>query len=108
MNYCINCGVKLGWLDRDPNGDKDCVCAKCKAEDRHDFDAEPNAEYDRAGRRIVKNLEKHSVPCSSPSSCPVISVLMDIRQQCIDNGYWHLPSMDAADRFLEAMYKNGG
>jgi hypothetical protein len=55
MNYCINCSEELNVLDEDPNGDKNCVCAKCRAEESHDYDAEPNAEYDRAGHRIDKN-----------------------------------------------------
>ena len=50
--YCINCGVRLGEVDNDPNGDKNCVCARCRAEESHDFDVEPNAKYDRAGRRV--------------------------------------------------------
>lgn len=50
--YCIICGVLLNALDDDPNGDKNCVCAKCRAEEKHDYDAEPKAQYDRAGRRI--------------------------------------------------------
>jgi len=49
-NHCINCFVELNCLDEDPNGDKNCVCAKCRAEESHDFDAEPDVKFDRAGR----------------------------------------------------------
>ncbi len=59
---CIGCLVELGALDDDPNGDGNCVCAKCRAEDRHDFDAEPQARYDRVGRRIDTANEKVEAP----------------------------------------------
>ncbi len=63
MNYCISCGVELGVLDEDLNGDKNATCAKCRAEENHDFDAEPDARYDRAGHRIERragnNLPKN-------------------------------------------------
>ena len=50
--YCIGCLTELTHLDDDPNGDKNCVCAKCRAEDAHDFDIEPHVKFDRSGRRI--------------------------------------------------------
>ena len=49
---CINCGVELNVADEDPNGDKNPDCAKCRAEERHDFDREPWALFDRYGERI--------------------------------------------------------
>jgi len=56
--HCISCQVELNALDEDPNGDKNCVCAKCRAEERHDFDREPNVKFDRAGRRIDTGVNK--------------------------------------------------
>jgi hypothetical protein len=50
---CINCGVELGCVDDDPNGDHNCVCARCRAEEAHDFDADPTAAFDRSGRRCA-------------------------------------------------------
>lgn len=51
---CVNCGVELNEaIDSDPNGAKNCVCAKCRAEEAHDFDKEPHAVYDRHGRRVT-------------------------------------------------------
>jgi hypothetical protein len=50
--YCIGCQVKLGAIDDDPNGEANCVCARCRAEENHDFDAEPDVVYDRLGRRV--------------------------------------------------------
>ena len=48
--YCINCDQELiSAYDDDPNGNKNCVCAKCRAEEEHDFDLEPDVEFDRAG-----------------------------------------------------------
>ena len=59
--HCIGCLVELGALDDDLNGDGNCVCARCRAEERHDFDAEPQTRYDRAGRRIdTANTERHA------------------------------------------------
>ncbi len=51
-DYCIICGVDLTVVDEDPNGEKNCTCAKCRAEENHDFDAEPNAVFSRGGQRI--------------------------------------------------------
>ena len=50
-NYCINCGVKLGECDKDSNGDDNCICVKCRAEEQHDFYKFPGAVFDRQGRR---------------------------------------------------------
>lgn len=52
INYCINCSTELTVVDEDPNGDKNCVCARCRAEEKHDFDREPNVTFDRLGRRV--------------------------------------------------------
>ncbi len=50
--YCISCLTELGVLDEDPNGDKNCICAKCRSEEDHDFDRFPNTKFDRSGRTI--------------------------------------------------------
>lgn len=47
--YCINCQTELNCLDEDPNGDQNCICAKCRAEENHDFDLEPNVVFERDG-----------------------------------------------------------
>lgn len=48
--YCIGCGTTLSEvLDSDPNGEMNSVCAKCEAEEAHDFDLEPAVEFDRSG-----------------------------------------------------------
>ena len=39
-------------IDKDPNGDANCVCARCRAEESHDFDKEPHVKFDRSGKRI--------------------------------------------------------
>lgn len=59
---CINCGDELNaFFDDDPNGDHNCVCARCRAEDKHDFDREPNVKFDRRGHRIeVINNKKNT------------------------------------------------
>lgn len=49
---CLGCHEELCTLDEDPNGEMNCVCARCRAEEEHDFDKEPNAVFGRAGRRI--------------------------------------------------------
>jgi hypothetical protein len=47
---CLDCGTELlPHLDADPNGDLASRCAKCKAEYRHDFDAEPDVQFTRSG-----------------------------------------------------------
>lgn len=52
MDYCIKCGVLLNVLDEDPNGEKNPDCARCRAEENHDFDRETKAIFNRAGKRI--------------------------------------------------------
>jgi len=52
IEYCIGCGEELCCLDDDPNGDKNCICARCRAEEDHDFDAEPDVVFDRRGWRV--------------------------------------------------------
>jgi len=45
---CCNC---LSFLDVSIDGES-VKCARCIAEERHDFDAEPNARFSRAGVRF--------------------------------------------------------
>ena len=52
MSRCLNCSTFLCHVDDDPNGEHNCVCARCQAEEEHDFDAEPNVKFDRSGNRI--------------------------------------------------------
>jgi len=50
---CIGCSDELiAALDADPNGDMNCVCARCRAEENHDFDAEPLVTFRRNGDRV--------------------------------------------------------
>lgn len=49
---CIGCGVQLCCVDDAPNGDHFCTCVRCRAEERHDFDLEPNVRFDRCGHRV--------------------------------------------------------
>jgi len=51
INYCLGCGDNLRYLDRDPNGAENSTCAKCRAEEEHDFDMYPNVKFDRSGRQ---------------------------------------------------------
>lgn len=46
---CIGCGEKLTSIDDDPNGEHNVTCARCRAEEDHDFDAEPSVEFNRDG-----------------------------------------------------------
>jgi hypothetical protein len=46
---CLNCLEELCGLDDDPNGEHNATCAKCRAEEDHDFDAEPDAVFNRDG-----------------------------------------------------------
>lgn len=65
---CVNCGCPLmDAYDRDPNGDPNCVCAKCRAEDKHDFDKEPGVVFDRAGHRIIDPIPRMKVVIEAPA-----------------------------------------
>lgn len=52
-NYCLGCGEELCCLDEDPNGDENPTCARCRAQEDHDYDAEPLALFSRGGERIA-------------------------------------------------------
>lgn len=39
-------------LDDSSNGEPECKCAQCRAEEEHDFDAEPLAKFRRSGARV--------------------------------------------------------
>lgn len=58
---CIDCGEQLCHLDDDPNGDRNATCARCKAQDEHDFDAEPGAVFSRSGERIDNKPQPSSM-----------------------------------------------
>lgn len=50
--YCISCTDDLCHLDDDPNGSRNATCARCRAEEEHDYDVEPHAVFSRSGERI--------------------------------------------------------
>jgi len=52
--HCLGCGTELNHLDEDPNGDKNATCARCRAEEEHDYDLEPGVEFERDGSRKEK------------------------------------------------------
>ncbi len=54
--HCISCQVELCHLDDDPNGDRNPVCARCRAEEDHDFDADPHAKFDRSGNYVEPDM----------------------------------------------------
>lgn len=62
MDYCIGCGEELCILDEDPNGDIGAVCARCEAEEDHDWDEYPDVEFDRSGEMIDKNDKFETKP----------------------------------------------
>jgi len=49
--HCIGCGIDLSCIDDDPNGDQNCVCARCRAEQEHNFNEDPRAVFSRSGSR---------------------------------------------------------
>jgi hypothetical protein len=46
---CLDCQCQLGEMDDDPNGEHNTSCARCRAEQDHDFDLEPDVWFDRYG-----------------------------------------------------------
>lgn len=59
---CFGCGDDLNpTLDAAPNGDMGCTCARCLAEENHDFDAEPGVTFTRAGHRVDSKSETPQV-----------------------------------------------
>jgi hypothetical protein len=51
-DHCISCGAELTIIDDDLNGRKNCTCVRCRAEEKHDFDADPWALFNRCGERM--------------------------------------------------------
>jgi hypothetical protein len=62
--HCINCGEEMSVIDDDPNGDHNATCARCRAQEAHDFDLHPNAEFSRLGELI------NNKPCSHADQSP--------------------------------------
>jgi hypothetical protein len=55
LEYCLGCSTEMiGVIDNDPNGAENCTCARCRAEESHDYDLEPDVEFDRSGHMIEK------------------------------------------------------
>jgi hypothetical protein len=47
---CIGCNEPyMPHIDNDPNGERNASCIKCRTEESHDFDLEPDAQIDRFG-----------------------------------------------------------
>lgn len=67
-DYCVGCGQELiSAYDDDPNGEKNCICAQCRAEENHDFDAEPDVEFDRQGNMIYN--DDNDIPDKTYDKC---------------------------------------
>lgn len=58
---CLSCPEQLCIVDDDPNGEGNATCAKCRAEEDHDFDKEPGAVFSRSGERIDNIRTKVSI-----------------------------------------------
>ena len=57
-DICIGCHDELNeTIDADPNGDMNATCARCRAEDAHDFDRWPNVRFDRHGNRVRRSSD---------------------------------------------------
>lgn len=54
---CIGCGDPLCHLDDDPSGSRNATCARCRAEEEHDFDVEPGVTFSRSGERVRADIE---------------------------------------------------
>jgi hypothetical protein len=52
--YCVGCGTEMLPIDDDPNGAKNAICARCTAEEAHDFTRFPKARFDRLGNEIER------------------------------------------------------
>lgn len=65
MNYCLGCQTTLKEIDKDPNGEKNYTCARCRAEEKHDFDTHPDAQFNRQGRLIEKSCEENPYQMTS-------------------------------------------
>lgn len=65
--YCLSCPEELCHLDDSPNGARNATCARCRAEESHDFDREPQAIFSRSGERLDDKPKRRSMPESLSS-----------------------------------------
>lgn len=91
--YCLNCGTQLlDHIDNDPNGQQNCICACCEAEENHDWDAEPHAIFDRDGQRIDEQeqeedlglMEEESVAIVNCEKTNTINLILSLTQREIE------------------------
>lgn len=67
---CIGCGTELNALDDDPNRTCGSTCARCIAEEAHDFDAEPDATFSRSGQRIQIEVPRYKLALDKMERLP--------------------------------------
>jgi uncharacterized protein YjiS (DUF1127 family) len=78
---CMTCQVELGHVDEDPNGDIGTKCARCLAEEEHDFDVLRDAEYDRSGNLIERIQNELATEKEQLRDERVVAILEDRRQK---------------------------
>ena len=82
---CIECGTELTPVDDDPNRTCGATCARCLAEQSHDFEAEPGVEFTRSGQRVEANVSKeHGTPMAIRNALKRIKPLAQ-RQDSLDD-----------------------
>lgn len=77
--YCLGCTDELQPHDDDANGTKNTTCKRCIAMDDHDFDAEPNARFNRLGERVdqLQKPKKRFVVLDRGKPCTDLILLPD-------------------------------
>lgn len=82
---CIECGNELTAIDDDPNRTCGVTCARCLAEQNHDFDAEPGVEFTRSGKRVGEDApQEHGTPVAIRNALKRIKPLAQ-RQDSLDD-----------------------
>lgn len=115
MDYCIGCGEELCILDEDPNGDIGAVCARCEAEEDHDWDEYPDVEFDRSGEMIYKNDKLETKPGFIQIGDTVVNKTFIIKvEKCSTGRYSENPaikykingSIDEYETFMHEIDRN--
>jgi hypothetical protein len=105
QSTCMSCPEELLAVDEDANGTKNSTCRRCRAEEDHDFDAEPNAVFNRMGERVtdLPKPKKRFVVLDRGEPCTDLIVLPDSQLMEVIAIMEALGRKDCAEAFKSLM-----
>lgn len=103
---CTGCGTGMLDCDNDPNGRENHNCARCRAEEEHDFDVDPAALFDRQGI-LIEPPEPEPLVATVDEAENVLKILAAINILREHEGdsvtlYSDNPDFDGPNNIIEA------